>query len=162
MALEAQFDAGFGAETRYLRIRAWHVDLDTGAITHGKLEIYKDKATRQAYKSARQAIADLTREIAMREAAFQQIVAEHRELPTSKRLAAEGVHQADKMARAEAIEALKAQSHEQVQRREANKPGRIIDFEVQPGEVQIGPDGEVLTVLYGLYAVRFPDAERVD
>lgn len=161
MALEAQFDAGFGPVSRYLRIRSYHLDRDSGAITQGKLEIFRDQQTRAAHKRAVAEIAALDVTIAMKEAAFRQADADFKALPEAERAAALQAHGADRRERADAIAVMKQRRIEQVNVREANKAGKVVEFDVQPGEVQIGPDGEVLTALYALFASRIPDAQEV-
>lgn len=65
MALLATVRDSFGASPRYIYIRDYRLDRATGAVT-GRVEVYKDRATRQAYKAADAALIPLAAQIAAR------------------------------------------------------------------------------------------------
>lgn len=163
MALLANVRDSFGVSPRYVYLRSYELDRQTGVIKM-MVGVYKDQATRLAFKAAQPAIDSLAAQITTKQVARDNARTAFLELSDEDKAAGRAAFQQAQDTARDEIAALYEQKKEQEAALDANKAGMSLAVPIDPGAVTVGSNGEVL--LSDLYTVlattTFPGATRAD
>jgi len=162
MALLANVRDSFGSSPRYVYVRSYQADFDTGLVI-AHIEIFTDKPTRLRHKAAKAALKPIPDQIIAKKNEQAAARAKFLDLGEEERAATRARHQAEHVAFTKQVEALEAQERAQREALDASEPGVKRNEPIQVG-VPINPDGTVLKsdIYNWLAANDFPGATRID